>query len=123
MWLVIDIMLSLLQGTYYGIGENRQGACGFGQNGANSTHQPWSTGTTLTVAINDAQYSGGVTCGMCIKFRGVGTGIGTQPIPQTWQYALVDNRFVPALASVCNTCHDACHREACPSLDASYSSQ
>ena len=84
----------MLQGTYYGLGSDNQGACGYGPSAANSTSMPWSTGTALTVAINDDQYSGGITCGICIKFRGTGTGIGTQPIPQTWQYALVTNRCV-----------------------------
>ena len=87
----------LMQGTFYGLSSDNQGACGFSGNGANSLGLPWSTGTTLTVAINDDQFSGGITCGMCIKFRGTGTGIGTQPIPQTWQYALVDNRYCSTL--------------------------
>ncbi|KAL3139257.1 hypothetical protein ABBQ32_006023 [Trebouxia sp. C0010 RCD-2024] len=53
---------------------------------------PWSTGTTMTVAINDFQFASSLSCGMCVKFRGVGTGIGTQPLPQQWQYAVVTNR-------------------------------
>ena len=53
---------------------------------------PWASGTALTVAINDFQFSSSLSCGMCVKFRGVGTGIGTQPVPQQWQYALVTNR-------------------------------
>ncbi|KAL0041698.1 hypothetical protein WJX79_001132 [Trebouxia sp. C0005] len=87
-----DPPLQYTGGTFYGLGSDNQGACGFSGNGANSLSLPWSSGTTLTVAMNDDQYSVGITCGMCIKFRGTGTGIGTQPIPQTWQYALVDNR-------------------------------
>ena len=53
---------------------------------------PWSSGTSLTVAVNDFQYADGLSCGMCVKFRGVGTGIGTEPLPQQWQYAVVTNR-------------------------------
>ena len=83
-----------LQGTFYGKGQDDQGACGFSSSAANSLNLPWTSGTTLTVAIDDFQYADGLSCGMCLKFRGVGTGIGTTPVPQTWQYALVNNRYV-----------------------------
>ncbi|KAL3131185.1 hypothetical protein ABBQ38_000489 [Trebouxia sp. C0009 RCD-2024] len=78
--------------TYYGKGGDKQGACGYGASKANSMDLPWSTGMTMTVAINDFQFASSLSCGMCVKFRGVGTGIGTQPLPQQWQYAVVTNR-------------------------------
>lgn len=82
----------LVQATYYGKGGDKQGACGYGASKANSMDLPWSTGMTMTVAINDFQFASSLSCGMCVKFRGVGTGIGTQPLPQQWQYAVVTNR-------------------------------
>lgn len=48
---------------------------------ANTDDLPWSSGLTMTVAMNDAQFDSSVACGMCITFQGVGTGIGTEPIP------------------------------------------
>lgn len=82
----------LLQATYYGKDGDNQGACSFGASKANSMGLPWSTGTSLTVAVNDFQFADGLSCGMCVKFRGVGTGIGTEPLPQQWQYAVVTNK-------------------------------
>ena len=48
---------------------------------ANTDDLPWSTGLTMTVAMNDDQFGSSVACGMCITFQGTGTGIGTEPIP------------------------------------------
>ena len=82
----------LRQATFYGKDGDKDGACGYSASKANSMSLPWASGTTLTVAINDFQFASALSCGMCVKFRGVGTGIGTQPVPQQWQYAVVTNR-------------------------------
>ena len=84
--------LGMVQGTYYGAGQDANGSCGFNSNGANSLKMPWTSGTSITVAINDDQFADGLSCGLCIKFRGTGTGIGTHPIPQEWTTAFVNNR-------------------------------
>ena len=81
-----------LQATFYGTDGDKDGACGYSASKANSMNLPWASGTTLTVAINDFQFASSLSCGMCVKFRGVGTGIGTQPVPEQWQYAVVTNR-------------------------------
>ena len=67
------------QGTYYG-GQGGGGHCSYQMNSAYSV-----SGTG--VAINAAQYAGSATCGLCVAYRGTGTGVGTAPIPTTWQYA------------------------------------
>ena len=103
------LRVNVLQGTYYGTNGNVNGSCGFGGNGANSLKMPWTSGTTMTVAVNDDQFAEGLTCGLCIKFRGIGTGIGTQPIPQTWTNAIVDNRYACTPSStICSALHSVC---------------
>lgn len=81
-------------GTSYGAGQDDQGTCSYGTNMANTDSLPWSSGLTMTVAMNDPQFGASVACGMCITFQGTGTGIGTEPIPggTAWQTALVTNR-------------------------------
>eukprot|EP00891_Asterochloris_glomerata_P009335 jgi/Astpho2/9335/Aster-x1569 len=79
-------------GTFYGVGQDAQGACSYGSNGANSLNLTWTQGNQNTVAINDLQFNASNTCGMCIKYRGLGTGQGTQPVPSIWQRGFVDNR-------------------------------
>ena len=46
---------------------------------------PPCTGTG--VAINAAQYGGSQACGLCVAYRGTGSGLGNSPIPTTYQYA------------------------------------
>lgn len=70
-----------MQGTSYGSGEDYQGTCSYGSNMADTNDLPWSSGLTMTVAMNDAQFGSSVACGMCITFQGTGSGIGTMPIP------------------------------------------
>ena len=48
---------------------------------ANTDGLPWSSGLTMTIAMNDDQFGNSVACGMCVTFQGTGTGIGTEPIP------------------------------------------
>lgn len=81
-------------GTSYGSGQDNQGTCSYGSNMANTDGLPWSSGLTMTVAMNDDQFGSSVACGMCITFQGTGTGIGTMPIPGRgdWLTALVTNR-------------------------------
>ncbi|KAA6428967.1 MAG: hypothetical protein FRX49_01077 [Trebouxia sp. A1-2] len=81
-------------GTSYGAGQDNEGTCSYGNNMANTDGLPWSSGLTMTVAMNDPQFGASVACGMCITFQGTGTGIGTEPIPggTEWQTALVTNR-------------------------------
>jgi hypothetical protein len=55
---------------------------------ANTDGLPWSSGLTMTVAMNDPQFGASVACGMCITFQGTGTGIGTEPIPGKFVTAL-----------------------------------
>ena len=57
-----------------GVGQNAQGACSYGSNGANSLNLTWTQGNQNTVALNDQQFNASNTCGMCIKYRGLGTG-------------------------------------------------
>ena len=46
----------------------------------------------MTVAMNDDQFAGGAACGLCVMFRGTGTGIGTVPVSTNeWTFALVTN--------------------------------
>ena len=39
------------------------------------------------MAINAAQYGGSQSCGLCVAYRGTGTGTGGTPIPTSYQYA------------------------------------
>lgn len=39
----------------------------------------------VPLAINNAQYKGTSVCGMCVKFRGTGTGSGGNPINSGFQ--------------------------------------
>ncbi|CAL5218467.1 g150 [Coccomyxa viridis] len=82
-------------GTFYGQQDNQDaaGACSYSANFANSNSLPWSKGTDMTVALNDAQWAGGAGCGLCVRFRGTGAGIGTTPISTSeWKTGFVNNR-------------------------------
>ena len=82
-----------LQLSSYGTGSDSAGTCSYGANFADTVNLDWSTGTELTVAMNDDQFDGGLACGLCVMFRGTGTGIGTDPVStDKWQFALVTNR-------------------------------
>ena len=85
----------MLQGTFYGqqSDQDAAGACSYGKNFANSTKMPWSSNADMTVALNDAQWELGAGCGLCVRFRGTGAGIGTTPIATShWQTGFVNNR-------------------------------
>ena len=85
-----------MQGTFYGQQDNQDaaGACSYSANFANSNSLPWSSGTDMTVALNDAQWAGGAGCGLCVRFRGTGAGIGTTPLSTTeWKTGFVNNRY------------------------------
>ena len=85
-----------MQGTFYGQQDNQDaaGACSYSANFANSNSLPWSKGTDMTVALNDAQWAGGAGCGLCVRFRGTGAGIGTTPISTSeWKTGFVNNRY------------------------------
>jgi hypothetical protein len=79
--------------TYYGQGgDDRQGACSFSENFADTNSLPWSKGVVTTVALNDAQFAAGAACGLCLKFRGTGLGLGTTPLSSGWARGFVNNR-------------------------------
>ena len=85
-----------MQGTFYGQQDNQDaaGACSYSANFANSNNLAWSKGTDMTVALNDAQWAGGAGCGLCVRFRGTGAGIGTTPISTSeWKTGFVNNRY------------------------------
>nr|QOL01074.1 putative extracellular protein CSOL_007b [Pseudococcomyxa simplex] len=82
-------------GTFYGQqdGQDAQGTCSYNENFANTVKLPWSSGTDMTLALNDAQFDNGSGCGLCIKFRGTGAGLGTTPPSTTeWKTGFVNNR-------------------------------
>lgn len=81
-----------MQLTSYGSQQDYQGACSYGTNFANTVNLPWRTGVPHTVALNADQFGGGLACGMCILYRGTGTGLGTVPVStDEWIYGLVTN--------------------------------
>ncbi len=87
---------SAMQGTFYGQqgDQDAAGACSYSANFANSNKLPWSSNTSMTVALNDAQWAGGAGCGLCVRFRGTGAGIGTTPISTSeWKTGFVNNRY------------------------------
>ena len=54
---------------------------------------PWSSGANHTLALNDAMFDGSNGCGLCVKYRGTGTGLGTTPLSTTqWYTGFVNNR-------------------------------
>ena len=56
---------------------------------------PWSSGSNHTLALNDAMFDGSNGCGLCVKYRGTGSGIGTTPLSTTqWYTGFVNNRCV-----------------------------
>lgn len=78
--------------TSYGTGNDYQGACSYGANFANTVDLPWRTGTDLTLALNNDQFGGSAACGLCVMYRGLGSGLGTVPIPtDQWTFGLVTN--------------------------------
>jgi len=85
------------QGTFYGLGQDSQGTCSFSQNFANTNDLPWSTGTALTLALNNDQFANSAGCGMCVMYRGTGAGLGTTPIPATYTMGFVNNRWLTRL--------------------------
>ena len=79
-----------MQGTFYGPGGDAQGACSYGPNFANTLGLPATANTQNTIAMNDADFSTGLTCGMCIMYKGTGSGIGLTPLSTTtWTFAQV----------------------------------
>ncbi|KAK9823091.1 hypothetical protein WJX72_000218 [[Myrmecia] bisecta] len=74
--------------TYYG-NNGGSGHCSFSF--SNSQVLSWASGITNRVAINSNLYLGSGTCGLCVAYRGLGTGVGNTPVPSQWQYALVSN--------------------------------
>ena len=102
----------VLQGTFYGqqSDQDAAGACSYGKNFANSTKMPWSSNADMTVALNDAQWELGAGCGLCVRFRGTGAGIGTTPIATShWQTGFVNNRC-GLLPSACIDLNDSTRR-------------
>ena len=84
-----------MQGTFYGQqdGQDAAGACSYSANFANSNKLPWSSNADSTLALNDAQWDGGAGCGLCVRYRGTGSGIGTTPLSTTeWKTGFVNNR-------------------------------
>lgn len=82
-------------GTFYGMGDggdDTRGACSFSENFANTHALPWTKGVAVTLAMNDAQFESGAACGLCVRFRGTGAGLGTTPLPTTWTRGFVNNR-------------------------------
>ncbi|CAL8470266.1 g9808 [Coccomyxa elongata] len=82
-------------GTFYGQqdGQDSQGTCSYNENFANSIKLPWTTGVDNTIALNDAQFANSGGCGLCIKYRGIGAGLGTTPLSTSeWKTAFVNNR-------------------------------
>lgn len=80
-----------MQGTFYGQqgGQDNQGSCSYG--GMSGMYGGWMNGVHNTIAMNSAQYAGGLACGTCLYYRGTGGGIGTKPVSKDWQYAIVNN--------------------------------
>ncbi len=79
--------------TFYnmdGVGDT-QGACSFSDNFAATNGLPWTKGVAVTIALNDAQFQQGL-CGMCVRFRGTGDGLGTTPLSTKWTRGFVNNR-------------------------------
>lgn len=70
-----------LQGTYYGDRKRGFGHCSFHFHGFGDSKG--YVGTPL--AINAAQYKGTAVCGLCVKYRGTGVGLGYNPISTAWQ--------------------------------------
>lgn len=52
----------------------------------------FAQGVMTTIALNDQQFSSGAACGLCLKFRGTGEGLGTTPISTEWARGFVNNR-------------------------------
>ena len=73
--------LQPLQGTYYGFRDRGFGHCSFHFHGFGKA--PAYAGVPL--AINAAQYTGTSICGLCVRFRGTGSGAGGNPISADWQ--------------------------------------
>lgn len=70
-------------GTYYGYRARGAGHCSFHFVGLGAS-SPGFLGTPL--AINAPQYAdGNSVCGLCVRFRGTGSGSGGSPIGGDWQ--------------------------------------
>lgn len=98
------------QGTFYGQqdGQDAQGTCSYNENFANTVKLPWSTGVDNTIALNDAQFANSGGCGLCIKYRGTGAGLGTTPLSTTeWKTAFVNNRCVQCMQAALPLAQDA----------------
>lgn len=67
--------------TYYGYRTRGFGHCSFHFHGFGDSKA--YAGTPL--AINAAQYTGTSVCGLCVKYRGVGQGLGGNPVSTAWQ--------------------------------------
>lgn len=83
-----------MQGTFYGqqSGQDDMGACSYGKGVSDTLKLDWSNGVAATVAMNDCQFQESLACGLCLYFRGTGSGIGTTPLSRDWQFGFVDNR-------------------------------
>ena len=79
---LLPSLLPSQQATFYGHqeGQDAQGTCSFSENYANTNGLPWTQGISTTIALNDAQFENGKGCGLCIMYRGTGSGIGTTPL-------------------------------------------
>jgi hypothetical protein len=73
--------------TFYGYGDS--GACSWNFSGAYT--QPWTTGIQTYVAMNAPQFASSGACGLCLKYEGTGGGSGLTPVPEIYQYAIVQD--------------------------------
>lgn len=46
----------------------------------------------VAIALNDLQFESGAVCGLCIRYRGTGAGLGITPLPTAWARDFVNNR-------------------------------
>jgi len=70
-------------GTYYGTTNGKSGACSV-------YPRPSFMNGLTTVAINNPQWLGSATCGMCVQVTGTGSGSGANPVTGTF-IAVVDD--------------------------------
>jgi hypothetical protein len=93
-YLALSSVVQTGEATFYnmdGLGDT-QGACSFSDNFANTNGLPWTKGVAVTIALNDAQFASGAGCGLCVRFRGTGEGLGTTPLSAAWTRGFVNNR-------------------------------
>lgn len=73
-------------GTYYGL-TNGAGHCSF--QFSKSESLPWATGINSFVALNAPQYGDSSACGLCLQYKGTGSGSGGDPVSPSPQYGLI----------------------------------